>query len=94
MGILKPLFRLGVLSAAFLLLFAMTSAAVVLVSAGLLAIPVALAVMTGVFTSVASDLSPPSMLLAGISCLSAGLALALAVIVLFPKQTKIFKKKP
>lgn len=89
---LKFLFRFFISSCVFFIFFAMILVCVILLSTGLLAFPLALAVMTGIFTSVASDLSPPSMLLAGISCLSAGLALTLAVIILFPKQTKMFKK--
>jgi len=65
--------------------------AIVLVSAGLLAIPLSLIVMSGIFTQVASDLSPPVMLLAGVSCLSAGLAMTLAVFVMFEKQTELLR---
>jgi hypothetical protein len=73
----------------FLLFYAAIISSIVLVSAGILAIPVALAAISGVFTNIASDLSPPAMLLAGISCISAGLALALAVVMFFPKQPNI-----
>ena len=77
----------------FLLLFAAILLAIVLVAAGLLAIPLSLCAMSGFFANVTSDLSPPAMLLCGISCVSAGLALALAVIILFPKQPYMFKKE-
>jgi len=78
--------RFLLLAGVFLLFFAAIILSIFLVSAGLLAIPVALAVISGFFTTVASDLSPPAMLLTGISCISSGLAIALGVIILFPKQ--------
>lgn len=76
----------------FLLFFAAIILSITLVSMGILAIPTALAAITGVFTNVASDLSPPAMLLAGVFCISAGLALALAVVILFPKQPNLLRK--
>ena len=75
----------------FLLFFAAIMIAIVLVSLGLLGVPVALAVLSGVFTNVASDLSPLAMLFAGFSCVSAGLAISLAVVILFPKQPYMFR---
>ncbi|MCL1903004.1 MAG: hypothetical protein FWF94_01135 [Oscillospiraceae bacterium] len=77
----------------FLLFYIAVLASIALISSGLLAIPVAIAVITGLFTNVASDLSPLSMLLTGISCISAGLAMALGIIILFPKQPKIWLKR-
>jgi len=85
--IVKPI----VLTAVFLLLFAAVMASVALVSLGIFAVPLSLLVMTGLFTAVASDLPPVSVFFAGISCLSGGAALCLAVIILFPLQTQIFK---
>jgi hypothetical protein len=74
----------------FLLVFAAVILSVVLVSAGLLAIPASLAVITGIFTNVISDLSPVAMLFAGISCISAGLSVALAVAILVDKRYGLF----
>jgi hypothetical protein len=48
--------------------------------------------MTGFFTSVTSDLSPPAMLFAGVFCISAGLTLSVAIVILFPKQPLILRK--
>jgi hypothetical protein len=73
----------------FLVFFAAIVVSILLISAGILAIPISLGILTGFFTSVASDLVPPAMLFAGISCLSAGLAIAVGVVMLFPKQTGI-----
>jgi len=44
----------------FLLFYIAVLASIALISSGLLAIPVAIAVITGLFTNVASDLSPLS----------------------------------
>jgi len=85
--IVKPI----VLTAVFLLLFAAVMASVALISLGIFAVPLSLLVMTGLFTAVASDLSPMSVFFAGISCLSGGAALCLAAVILFPLQTQIFK---
>lgn len=85
--------RNAVLTSVFLLLFLMTVAVIALVSLGLTAIALTLMVMTGLFTSVASELPPLSALFAGISCLSGGAALGLAVITLFPKQAGLFKSR-
>ncbi|MCL1789424.1 MAG: hypothetical protein FWG33_03620 [Oscillospiraceae bacterium] len=74
----------------FLLFYIFILVSIALLSAGILAIPVSLAVITGVFTNVASDLSPVPMLFMGISCISAGLALALGIVILFPKQPYLF----
>jgi len=76
----------------FLSLFIMLLLSVALISLGILAVPLSLMVMTGLFTSVASELPPPSALFAGIACLCGGAALCLAVIVLFPKQAVMFKR--
>lgn len=76
----------------FLSLFAVILAAVALVSFGLLAVPLSLLVMTGLFTSVASDVSTASVFLAGVSCLSGGFALGLTAVKLFPKQVRLFKR--
>jgi hypothetical protein len=87
--------RFALSSIVFLLFFIASLVAIVLVSAGLLAVPMSFAAFTGIGSNVAkivSDLSPPAMFFAGISCLSAGLALALLIIVNFPKQTYWFKK--
>jgi len=77
----------------FLLFYVFILIAILLISAGVLAIPVALSAMSGLFSGVVSDLYPPAMLLTGISCISAGLALTLAIIILFPKQAKMFKRR-
>jgi hypothetical protein len=76
----------------FMLFFAVILTSIVLLSAGLLAIVVSITVMTGFFTTVASDLSPLAMLLTGVSCIGAGLAAALGVVVLFVKQPYMFTK--
>jgi len=76
----------------FFALFAVILLSIALVSFGLLAVPLSLLVMSGVFTSVASDVSTVSVLLAGISCISGGGALGLAAIKLFPMQARLFKK--
>jgi len=81
------------LSLIFLLFYVAALISVVLISTGILAIPISLGVMTGFFTSVASDLSPPAMFFAGIASLSGGVALGLAIVVLFPKQSKLFREK-
>jgi len=75
----------------FLLLFIMFLASVALISLGLLAVPLSLAVMTGFFTAVASDISPVSMFFAGVSGLSGGAALCAGAVKLFPKQARLFK---
>jgi len=85
--------KAAVNTTAFLALFALILAAVALVSFGLFAVPLSLLVIGGIFTSVASDVSMVSVLLAGISCLSGGCALGLTVIKLFPKQTRLLKRK-
>jgi len=77
----------------FLLFYVFILIAIVLISAGVLAIPVSLSAMSGLFSGVVSDLSPPAMLLTGISCISAGLAITLAVVILFPKQVNMFKRR-
>jgi hypothetical protein len=69
--------------------------AVLLISAGLIALPASVLSMLGLFEKIAkivSDLSPPAMFLTGISCISAGLAIMLAVVILFPKQPYLFRK--
>jgi len=85
--------RSAVLTVIFLLLFIMTVASVALLSLGLTAIALSLMVMTGLFTNVASELPPLSAFFAGISCLSGGAAMSLAVITLFPKQAGLFKRR-
>jgi hypothetical protein len=89
--------RFLVLSVVFLLFFTAILVSILLISAGLLAVPVSLALISGIgknVASVASDLSAPAMFLTGISCISAGLAIMLAVVVYFPKQAFIFRKLP
>ncbi|MCL1865992.1 MAG: hypothetical protein FWF82_01120 [Oscillospiraceae bacterium] len=79
----------------FVLFFLAVLTAVGLVSAGLLAIPVSIVAMSGRFTNIArivSDLSPAAMFFAGVSALSAGLALSLAILHLFPKQPGWFTR--
>lgn len=89
---LKVFARLLLSVILFALFFAVIVLTVILLSLGILAFPVALAAITGIFTNVASDLSPPAMFLAGIFCVSTGLLLALLTIILFPKQPFIIKK--
>jgi hypothetical protein len=87
--------RFVLLSLVFLMFFVGIIVAILLLSAGLLAIPVSLAVMSGLFTriiTIASDLSPLAMFLTGVSCISAGLALSLLIVYLFPKQQDWFKR--
>ncbi|MCL1831582.1 MAG: hypothetical protein FWG45_01570 [Oscillospiraceae bacterium] len=84
--------RLIVLIIVFVLFLAAISASIIMISAGILAIPLSIGVMSGFFTSVASDISPPAMLFAGIACLSGGLALGVVIIMLFPKQPFILRK--
>ncbi|MCL2754443.1 MAG: hypothetical protein FWD35_01840 [Oscillospiraceae bacterium] len=90
---MKQLLHLIISAIIFLLFYAVTLGAVVLISTGILAIPISVGVMSGFFTSVASDLSPPAMFFAGISCLSGGVALGIGIVVLFPKQSRVFKSK-
>jgi hypothetical protein len=84
--------RFSVQTIVFLLFYVAILLMIVLLSTGILALPIAISVMSGFFTSVASDLAPQAILFAGISCLSAGLALALSIVMLFPKQPFIFKR--
>jgi hypothetical protein len=84
--------RIAVLVAVFLGLYAAMIVSIVLISTGVLAIPIALGVLTGFFTNVTSDLSPPAMLFAGVACISGGIALALGIALLFPKQPNILRK--
>jgi hypothetical protein len=80
----------------FLLFFTASLLAILLTSAGLLALPMSVVYGAGIGSNVArvvSDLSPVSMFFAGISCLSAGLALTLAIVVYFPKQIEWFRDK-
>jgi hypothetical protein len=85
--------RFVVMSLIFLIFYAAALVSIVLISTGILAIPISVGVMTGFFTGVASDLSPPAMLFSGIACLSGGVALGLGIVVLFPKQTRLFGMK-
>jgi len=78
----------------FFLFFTAVLASVLLVSAGLLAVPMSIVVILGIGSNIAkvvSDLTPLAMFFAGISCICAGLALALAVVVYFPKQVNWFR---
>ena|GEM_PF-1473211 len=88
------LLKFVVSAVVFLLFFLFILVSIVLVSAGLLAMPVSLAVISGIFTNVASDLSPLPMLFTGICCISTGLAIALGIVILFPKQPNMFKRNP
>jgi len=83
---MRELLRIITLIIVFAISFVACLLAVLLISSGILAIPISVGVMTGFFTSVASDLSPPAMLFAGIFCLATGGILALAIVYLFPKQ--------
>jgi hypothetical protein len=78
--------------AVFLAFLAAIAVSILMVSAGILAIPISVGIITGLFTSVASDLSPPAMFFAGVFCLSGGLAIAVAIVILFPKQPNILRR--
>jgi hypothetical protein len=87
------IFRFAVDIIVFLLLYAAILAGILLLSAGILAIGVGVTVLGGLFTAVASDLSPPALILAGISCISAGLAVSLGVIIAFPACLTLRRKE-
>lgn len=75
----------------FTLLTAAVLCAVVLLALGILALPVAAGMATGLLRNVATDLSPPAMLLAGVFCVSAAGALACGLILTAPRAFDFFR---
>ncbi|MCL2019686.1 MAG: hypothetical protein FWG70_08010 [Oscillospiraceae bacterium] len=64
--------------------------AVVLVSAGLLAVFVGFGCVTGILKNVASDLSPHTMLLTGLFAVFSALSLAVGMYIICPKAVRRF----
>lgn len=84
-------FALIFFAVVYLLLCTAALCAVVLFSLGLLSAAVSLGSIFG-FITVATDLSPPAMLFAGVSCIFSSLALSAALYIVMPKAASLFHR--
>lgn len=82
-------FALILFIAVYLSVFAAILCAIALFSLGLLSAAVSIGSLFG-FITVATDLSPPAMLFAGVSCVFSSLAISAALYIVMPKTMRLF----